>query len=142
MTMRTTITVSLRLLRVAAIVQLVSGVLFWTGHAFTFVPFHMLIGALVVLMLWTIAVLALVAGVRRPLAVFELFWGLALAVFGATQGLLLIGSLHWIIRVIHLLMAFSAMQLGGMLAKAVLQSRAGATPEPQREVRTAISEAS
>jgi hypothetical protein len=122
--MRSTIKISLWLLRIAAIEQLISGILFWSGHAYTFVPLHMVVGSVVVLALWTIAVLALIARVRRGLAVFELAWGLALAAFGAQQAMILIGPMHWIVRVIHLLMAFSAMELGGKLGKAIL----GAAP--------------
>lgn len=118
--MQTTIKVSLWLLRIAAIGQLLSGILFWTGRAYTYVPLHMAVGTLIVLTLWIIAVLAIALRVRRGLAVFELVWGLALATFGATQATLLIGPMHWIIRVIHLLMAFSAMQLGGRLGQDVL----------------------
>ncbi|HEY4304702.1 MAG TPA: hypothetical protein VGM82_09555 [Gemmatimonadaceae bacterium] len=127
--MRNTITAILWTLRVSAIVQLVSGILFWTGHAITFRPFHMVVGSLVVLGVWAIAVMALVTGVRRGLALFELVWGLALAVFGAQQMVLLIGSLHWIIRIVHIAMAFSTMELGGNLGKAIQATLPGSLRE-------------
>ena len=82
--MRTTTTVSLWIVRVAGIVQLVSGALFWTGHAYGYVPLHMISGVLIVLTLWTLAVMALVARARRGLAVFALLWGLAAGFTGAS----------------------------------------------------------
>lgn len=118
--MRTTTTIANWIIRVTAIVQLTLGALFWTGHAYTYVPVHMVVGSALVLALWTVAVVALVARVRRGLAAFELVWGLALAGFGMRQAHYLIGPMHWIVRVVHLLMALSAMGIAGVLAKVVL----------------------
>jgi len=47
----------------------------WTGNAFTLLPLHMLLGIALVLMLWIIAVMALVARVNPILAVVALIWG-------------------------------------------------------------------
>jgi hypothetical protein len=131
--MRTITTVSFWIIRITGIIQLILGILFWTGHAYTYVPAHMAIGSLLVLALWAIAVVALVAKVRRGLAAFELIWGLALAVFGARQAMFLIGPLHWIVRVVHLAMALSAMQMGGILAKAIFAALPAAARESRRE---------
>src|ERR1041384_5860259 len=98
--MRTTIEVLSWIIRVAAVVQLVLGILFWTGHAITYIPVHMIVGSALVLALWGVAALALKARVKRGLAFFELVWGLALASFGMVQAGILIGSLHWIVRVV------------------------------------------
>jgi hypothetical protein len=140
--MQRTTKLSLLLIRITGIVQLVLGILFWTGHAYTYIPVHMLIGSILVLGLWTISVIALVARVRRGLAAFELLWGLALAAFGMQQATLLVGPMHWMIRVTHLLMALSAMILAGALGKAVLattstddrSSRRERAPTPLRGV--------
>ena len=118
--MRTTTTISLWLVRVTGTLQLVLGALFWTGHAYGYVPLHIINGFVFVATLWTIAVLALVAQTRRRLAVFALVWGIALPAFGIVQATLLIGPMHWIVRVIHFLMGFSAMGVGGRLGQAVL----------------------
>ena len=118
--MRTTTTVSLWIVRVAGIVQLVSGALFWTGHAYGYVPLHMISGVLIVLTLWTLAVMALVARARRGLAVFALLWGLALPALGMPQAAILVGPMHWIIRVVHLLMGLSAMGVAFALGRAML----------------------
>lgn len=127
--MRTTTIISFWVIRITGIIQLILGILFWSGHAYTYVPVHMAIGSLLVLALWALAVVALIANVRRGLAAFELAWGLALAAFGAQQAMILIGPWHWVIRVVHLAMAISAMQLAGILAKGLF----AALPKRARE---------
>ena len=118
--MRATAAISLWIVRVAGTLQLVLGALFWTGHAYSFLPLHIISGIVIVLTLWTVAVLALVARTRRGLALFGLLWGLALPAFGMQQASILVGSMHWIIRVLHLLMGLAAMALAGMLGQAIL----------------------
>jgi hypothetical protein len=127
--MRATAAISLWIVRVAGTLQLLLGALFWTGHAYSFLPLHIVSGVVIVLTLWTVAVLALVARTRRGLALFGLFWGLALPAFGMVQASVLVGSMHWIIRVLHLIMGLAAMALAGMLGQAIL----GAVPGRVRE---------
>ena len=65
--MRRATTAVQMLVRVTFVVQLVLGVLFWTGNALDLVPLHQTIGFLLVFGLWTLAILAARAGVRsRP----------------------------------------------------------------------------
>ena len=45
-------------IRVVGVVQLVLGILFWTGNALGLVDLHQLLGILLVLGLWTMAALA------------------------------------------------------------------------------------
>ena len=121
--MRTTTLVTLWIVRLAGIVQLVVGVLFWTGRALGLVPFHMANGFLVVLGLWTLAVLAFVARTRRGLAVFALLWGIALPAFGMAQMAILPGPSHWVIRTIHLVMGIAALGMVDALSRHILASR-------------------
>ena len=125
--MRATAAISLWIVRVAGTLQLLLGALFWTGHAYSFVSLHIISGTLIVLSLWTVAVLALVIRTRRGLALFGLLWGLALPAFGMIQATVLVGSLHWIVRVFHLLMGLAAMALAGTLGQMIL------TAVPSRE---------
>ena len=125
--MRQTTVISLGLVRIAGIAQLVLGTLLWTGRGYQYLPVHMAIGALLVLGLWTIAVVALTTKVSRGLAVFALVWGIALPVFGMRQGMILVGSLRWITQVIHLLMGITAMAVADRLAKRVLDGALNAT---------------
>lgn len=122
--MRATAAISIWIVRVAGTLQLLLGALFWTGHAYSFLPLHIISGVVIVLTLWTVAVLAFVARTHRGLALFGLLWGLALPAFGMTQASVLAGSLHWIIRVLHLLMGLAAMAVAAMLGQAIL----GAVP--------------
>src|SRR4051812_7081362 len=120
--MRTAAAISLWIVRIAGTLQLVSGALFWTGHAYTLLPLHIISGTLIVLTLWMVAVLALITRTRRGLAVFGLVWGLALLAFGLEQAAVLVGPMHWIVRLVHLLMGLAAMALAGTLGQAILAS--------------------
>lgn len=121
--MRTGTLITLWLVRLAGITQVVLGLLFWTGRALTYIPLHISIGFVVVLGLWTLAILALFA--RAPLALvgFALLWGLALPALGMTQATILIGPWQWIIRVLHLLMGLAALGVADRLASHVLRTR-------------------
>jgi hypothetical protein len=123
--MRATATICIWIVRVAGTLQLLLGALFWTGHAYSFLPLHIISGVVIVLTLWTVAVLALVARTRRGLALFGLLWGVALPAFGMQQAAILAGPMHWIIRVLHLLMGLAAMALAGMLGQAILAAVPG-----------------
>jgi hypothetical protein len=137
--MRTTVSVLSLIIKVAAVVQLVLGILFWTGHAITYSPVLIVVGSALVVALWGLAAIALAAGVKRGLAVFELVWGLALASFGMVQAGILIGSLHWIIRVIHLAMAIVAVKLGEGLGNTVLGASSERAAEQIPSARRASS---
>ena len=112
--------------RVAGIVQLTLGALFWAGTAISFIPLHIRIGYLIVLCLWTMATVALVTRVGGGLAIFALLWGIALPAVGLQQAMILVGPMHWIIRVIHLLMGLTALGLADRLAGRVLASTSAA----------------
>ena len=136
--MRATADISLWIVRVSGTLQLVLGALFWTGHAYSWVPLHIINGIVIVLTLWTVAVLALVARTHRGLALFALLWGLALPAFGMRQAAMLVGPMHWVIRVIHLLMGLAAMALAGTLGQAILAALPGRTPERERKPELVI----
>jgi hypothetical protein len=99
-----------------AVVLVVLGILFWTGNALTLIPLHMLLGLLFVLGLWIMAVLGLKAGVPRGLVVVAIVWGLVVVWFGLNQDSLVPGDLHWLIRVLHLLVGVAAVGLAEALA--------------------------
>ena len=126
--MRATAAISLWIVRAAGTLQLVLGALFWTGHAYALLPVHIISGAVIVLTLWTVALLAIIVQTRRGLASFGLVWGLALPAFGMQQATILVGPMHWIVRVLHLLMGLIAMALAGTLGQAIL----AAVPERVR----------
>jgi hypothetical protein len=136
--MRTTAAISIWIVRVSGTLQLVLGILFWTGHASGYLPLHIINGILIVLTLWTVAALALAARTRRGLAVFGVLWGLALPAFGLGQATLLVGPMHWIVRVVHLLMGLAAMGVAGTLGQAILSVVPPALPRVDRAGRPAV----
>jgi hypothetical protein len=121
------------IVRLAGTLQLVLGALFWTGHAYTYVPLHLVGGVVIVLALWTAAVLALFARTHRGLALFGLGWGVALSIFGMSQASLLVGPMHWIVRVTHLVMGLAAMALAAILSQAILASKPARVRDSSRD---------
>ncbi len=121
---------------ITGVIQLVLGVTFWFGRATSLVPLHMAIGGLFVLSLWVLSVMGARAGRALGLAATTIVWGLLLAVVGMVQTRLVPGPSHWVVQVLHLLMAVVAMGLGGVLT-ARLRGRVlrpvpeGRTPEPR-----------
>jgi hypothetical protein len=114
--MRRATTAVQMLVRVTFVVQLVLGVLFWTGNALDLVPLHQTIGFLLVFGLWTLAILAARAGVRPPQVALAAVWGLVVLVLGLTQTELLVGSAHWLVEVLHLLVGIAAIGMAEGLA--------------------------
>lgn len=131
--MRIAADISIWIVRIAGTLQLLTGALFWTGRAYTFLPLHIISGTLIVLTLGVVPVLALIARTRRGLALFALLWGVALPAFGLRQAAVLVGSMHWIVRVVHLVMGFAAMALAGTLGQAILAAVPAHVRESKRE---------
>jgi hypothetical protein len=104
--------------RVTGLVLIVLGLLLWAGVATAIKPIHMLIGIVLVVALWTTAVLALRAGARPVLPVIALAWGLLLVVFGMSQESILPGTGHLGVQVAHLLAGIVAIGLGEALVAA------------------------
>lgn len=111
------IRISLWVLRVCVVLALILGITVWTGTADALKGIHMLVGILTVLALWTLAVSTATAkGGNWGLAGGALVLGLIIVALGLTQESILVGGLHWIIQVIHLLLGLSAIGLGEAMA--------------------------
>ncbi|MGI5130970.1 hypothetical protein ACQEVB_29485 [Pseudonocardia sp. CA-107938] len=123
--MRSATLVIVWIVRIAGIVQILLGLSIWIGIGSNLYSIHIGNGLLIVIGLWLLALLALVARGRAGLAGFALVWGLALPAFGMVQADILVGSFHWLVRVLHLLMGLIALATADALAKHVL-TRAGA----------------
>lgn len=109
-------TIAVMVLRIAVLVALVMGIIFWTGNLENLQPVHMLIGLIVVLSLWVIGLAqGFIKGGSFGLAVATFIVGLLLAIVGLYQQNWLPGSAHWVIQVIHLLLGLSAIGLGEMI---------------------------
>jgi hypothetical protein len=103
-------------IRAGWLVQLAFGLAFWTGNLLGLVDLHQLLGILLVLALWTLAALALRAGVPAGLVAAAGVWGLVVVIVGLTQRELLAGSAHWVIEVVHLLLGLGLIGLAERLA--------------------------
>jgi len=106
--MRTAATVAQWLVRITGLIQIVLGLLFWTGNLLTLLPVHIVSGLLLVVGLWILALIGARSGVAPGLVVLAFLWGLLVVVLGLTQGQILTGDAHWVIQVLHLLVGVSA----------------------------------
>jgi hypothetical protein len=104
------------LIRVCAVVQIVLGGLFWTGNAYALLQLHMLTGIVLVLALWVQAALGVRVGLGFGIAAGALVWGVVVVALGMTQATLLPGDLHWLIKVVHLLIGLGAVGMAESLA--------------------------
>jgi hypothetical protein len=127
--MTTLTTIALWTVRVTGPIQVVLGLLFWTGRALTLLPLHMLIGMVFVLALLVLGGAAAWAGLRRSLVLLTFALGIVIPVFGVTQPRLLPGPAHWVVRLAHLLIGIAAMIVAARLA-GFIRSRAGRAPSP------------
>ena len=109
-------TSSLRILiRVGFLIELVLGLLFWSGNLVALVPVHELLGLLLVLGLWGLAVMGAIARIPPAVVAVSLAYGLVVPVLGELQGNLLSGSAHWVIQAVHLLIGLGLVALAEWL---------------------------
>ena len=110
--------IAIMVLRVCALAAVTLGVLFWTGNAFELRQVHMTLGILVVLALWAVAFAhGIATPARAGLAAGAVLVGVLLALVGMTQERVLPGTQHWIIQVVHLVLALTAVALGELIAR-------------------------
>jgi hypothetical protein len=121
--------VAQNLVRFCGVVEVGLGLLFWSDHLPSLIVVHVAVGLVLVLALWTLAVIATFTR-SSPFGqvVFAAVWGLLLPVFGLTQDQLLTGDAHWVVQVLHLLVGLIAIGLGEALGGGI---RRAAAPEPQ-----------
>ncbi len=109
--------ITVNILRVAALIALIFGILIWVNVLPSIVGIHMLLGIVVTLALWALGYLIATAkGGNIGLGIGAFVWGLVVVVFGLTQQKILAGSsVHWIIQVLHLLIGLVAIGFGEMI---------------------------
>ena len=106
--------IAVNIVRIGVIIQLASGIVFWTGNADNFQIAHILIGILVVLALWTLGIAQGIQGGSFGLALATFVVGFLLVLVGLFQKHWLVDN-HWIIQVIHLILGLSAIGLAEMI---------------------------
>ena len=114
------------LTRLTGAIQIVLGVLFWSGYALSLISIHMLVGLTLVLGLWALSWLAAASGASLGSVVLAVAWGMVVPVLGLTQTQLLPGSDHWVIQVVHLLVGLGAIGMAELMAGDVLGPGASA----------------
>ncbi len=101
---------------IAGLVALVLGLLIWFAQANVVLPVHMILGLIVTLGLLIVAIMAVFTSELRVLGAIGIIYAPIIPVFGLTQFNLLVGDLHWLIRIAHLLVGLGAMALIGNIA--------------------------
>src|SRR5215831_8194119 len=91
------------------LIQLILGIVFWTGHALGLVSLHTALGSLFVVAILTFAALAARAGAPRGPVIALVAVGVIIPIVGFAQMQLAPGTSHWVIRTVHLLLGFAAM---------------------------------
>ena len=129
--MKHTVLIARALISLLGITLVVLGILFWTGHAMSLLPVHMMIGGLFVICLWVLAALGFLAHGSRALALLVLIWSLIVPALGVMQLRLMPGPNHWVIQAVHLLVGLIAMGLGHALARRVGRRPAQAASIPE-----------
>jgi len=117
--MRNLIKTLLMLARLLVAAQVILGLLIWFGKI-SVTQIHIALGSLFVLDLWLLAVIALFALSARGLSLFSLLLGGVIMWLGVAQRTMLLGSAHWAVQVVHLLLGVSAMGLIEPLTKSLL----------------------
>ena len=114
-------------LRVAALLALILGLLTWFGVDVV-VNVHMILGIIVTLSLWVLGVAAFSVKGGVPLGIVAIIWGLIVVALGMTQrSILPAPSVHWIIQIIHLLVGLCAIGIGEAIGGRHKRQSAAAT---------------
>jgi hypothetical protein len=132
--------------RVALIVTLGLGFLFWIAQMFVwsgllvllaqigFPGIHEEIGTIGVLGLIILGSVAVFTKGSRLLGAGSIIYALLVPAFGLTQALILVGNLHWLIQIAHLLMGIGAMFLARRIEKRYRYLRKAASEEASSRI--------
>lgn len=107
---------------------LVLGLLMWTGVGGKQVGgFHVILGMMLVLTLWTLCLAAARAGVSRTAVALAASCGAIVLTFGIAQEQIVPGDWHWTIRVAHVVISMGAIWWGRHLASLMRERDASVT---------------
>ena len=109
------------ILRLVAIVALAFGIWLWTGHGFSTLRIHVMLGFVATAALLMIGVAALFRAVL-PLGAIAILWALALPIVGFGQMNWLVGPHHWTVEVVHLVIGLGSIGLGEVTAARSLRA--------------------
>lgn len=125
-----TIRIASVVLSFAGLLALILGLLVWTNRGLSLVQMHMLLGLLAVGALWVIGIgQAFSAGGSWFIAASALVVGAAMIVLGLTQSGLMLGTFHWVIQVLHLVLGLLVIGMGHIGTARYRKSSPGATAD-------------
>jgi hypothetical protein len=123
-------------LGLAGLSALVLGLTMWIFHI-DLVNIHMLLGFTVALLLLILSIMMLFVREVRVLGIVGIIYAPILPLFGLTQMGLLVGDLHWLIQIAHLLVGLGALSLMGIMSRRYLDLRSPTLETtPHRDVVT------
>ncbi|HEV7236046.1 MAG TPA: hypothetical protein VGN15_07700 [Ktedonobacteraceae bacterium] len=118
---------------VAGLGALTLGLLFWIANI-DLLNIHMLLGLIVALTLLVMSIIAVSTRGMRIWGIVGIIYAVIVPIFGLRQATLLIGDLHWLIQVLHMLVGIGAIVLTGIMGTrylALKQARAKPIAAPQ-----------
>ena len=118
------------IVRLTGMTLVVLGLAIWTHRVPGVVPVHMAIGLGFVIGLWILAGIAARAGVRRALITTTVAWGFLVLGFGIGQRHLLLGPMHRLVEMTHLLIGIVAMALARRLGAQIRRQAAASAGMP------------
>jgi hypothetical protein len=101
--------------KVAGILALGLGIIFWNGSSDSLVPVHIALGAILVISIMILAYQANKVGFSKGIVILAVVWGLSLSVFGLIQGSILVDN-QSLVRIIHLMGGVGAIAMSEILA--------------------------
>lgn len=102
--------------RLAGLGATILGLLRWLNW-FSLLPLHIVFGFLVAFTLLVLSIILLFTKSMRLPGMLGMLFALVVPVLGTTQSTLLIGDIHWLIQVIHLLIGISAVATTQILGR-------------------------
>ena len=102
-------------LSLAGLLALILGLLLWTGAALNLLSMHMLVGLLAVGALCVIGIAQAFANRGSwVIAISALTVGALTLVIGMIQSTLMVGELHWVVQVVHVVLGILTIGVGHM----------------------------
>ena len=123
--------------RVALMVTLVLGLLFWIAQM-SLISLHILFGLIGVVSLLVLGMVAVFTRGLRLLGLGSIVYALILFAFGMSQDRILEGNLYWLSQTAHLLVGIGAMALALVIDKRYRYLKL-AGPEGKREGKLKIA---
>ncbi len=122
--MKNIATIAQMLVRFTGLLQIILGVLIWLNLITGLTLVHIILGIILVISLWVLAILGAQAGASPAAVAVAFAWGAATIALGLYQAQLLVGGTHWVIQWLHLLVGLGAIGQAEALGSRIKKSQA------------------